>query len=95
MVLPTGQTPLSLLFWNRQSIEARSGGCYDGAILEISTNAGGTWTQVSNADLLVGQYQGRSVLHSAIRWLASTRGAVIRRLGSVMSSVLTPMLDRP
>lgn len=58
MALPTGQTPLTLLFWNRQSIEDRSGGCYDGAILEISTNAGSTWTQISNAELLVGQYQG-------------------------------------
>ncbi len=58
MVLPTGQTPLSLLFWNRQSIESRSGGCFDGAILEISTNAGTSWTQITNADLLVGQYQG-------------------------------------
>ncbi len=58
VVLPTGQTPLSLLFWNRQLIEDRSGGCYDGAILEISTDGGTVWTQVTNADLLVGQYQG-------------------------------------
>ncbi|HET9032574.1 MAG TPA: S8 family serine peptidase [Dokdonella sp.] len=58
MVLPTGQTPLSLLFWNRQLIEDRSGGCFDGAILEISTDSGSSWTQITNADLLVGQYQG-------------------------------------
>ncbi len=58
MVLPTGQTPLSLLFWNRQSIEDRTGGCYDGAILEVSTDGGSAWSQVTNADLLVGQYHG-------------------------------------
>ncbi|MEP6880612.1 MAG: hypothetical protein ABI866_01400, partial [Dokdonella sp.] len=58
MSLPAGQTPLSLLFWNRQLIESRTGGCYDGAILEISTNDGVLWTQVTNADLLVGQYHG-------------------------------------
>ena len=58
IVLPSGQTPLSLLFWNHQTIEDRTGGCYDGALLEVSTNAGSSWTQMSGAQLLVGPYTG-------------------------------------
>lgn len=58
IVLPAAQAPLSLLFWNHQTLEDRTGGCYDGALLEISTNAGDTWTQMSGAQLQVGPYSG-------------------------------------
>ena len=58
VALPTERAPLNLMFWNHQTIEDRSGGCYDGAILEISTNAGTTWTQMGGAQLLVGPYHG-------------------------------------
>ena len=33
-------------------------GCYDGGILEVSTDGGATWTQVSNANLLTDPYDG-------------------------------------
>lgn len=57
--LPTGQLPLSLLFWNHQTLEDQSASaCFDGAILEITTDGGATWTQVPNANLQVGQYKG-------------------------------------
>jgi hypothetical protein len=58
IALPTGQLPLNLLFWNHQTFEDRAGGCYDGTILEISSNDGSTWTQVTPAQLQVGPYTG-------------------------------------
>ena len=59
MTLPTGQSPLALLFWNHQTIEDTSAtACYDGALLQISTNNGSTWTQVPDALLQVGPYNG-------------------------------------
>ena len=36
-------TPLTLRFQNRQQIEGAGGGCFDGAVLEISTNDGASW----------------------------------------------------
>ncbi len=58
VALPAGQNPVVLKFWHAPNLESRSGGCYDGGILEISTNGGATWTQVPNTDLLVGGYTG-------------------------------------
>jgi serine protease AprX len=59
VVLPSGQGPLSLQFWSRQTIESNGAtGCFDGAILEISTNGGSTWTQLGGAALLVDPYDG-------------------------------------
>jgi uncharacterized repeat protein (TIGR01451 family) len=57
--LPTGQSPLTLQFWNYQHIEHRfAGGCYDGGILEISTDSGGNWTWIPNSSLLTDPYDG-------------------------------------
>ncbi|HRE03309.1 MAG TPA: S8 family serine peptidase, partial [Ilumatobacteraceae bacterium] len=59
VTLPTGQNPLALLFWNHQTIEDSSAtACFDGAMLQISTNDGASWTQVPDALLQVGPYQG-------------------------------------
>ncbi|PWB70335.1 MAG: hypothetical protein C3F15_13955, partial [Holophagae bacterium] len=44
---PADQAPITLQFWNYQSIEDSSGGCYDGGILEISTSGGTTWVQLT------------------------------------------------
>ena len=59
IALPSGQLPLTLQFWTKRDIE-QSGAtsCYDGAILEASTNAGATWTQVNSAALLTDPYTG-------------------------------------
>ncbi|MEW5989130.1 MAG: S8 family serine peptidase, partial [Chloroflexota bacterium] len=58
VALPSGQGPLTLQFWNYQAIEDISGGgCYDGAILEISTDGGGNWTQLES-ELLTDPYDG-------------------------------------
>ena len=59
VVLPTGQNPLVLKFWHVPNLEPSGAtACFDGGILEVSTNGGGTWTQVLAADLLVGPYKG-------------------------------------
>lgn len=58
VALPTGENPLTMSFWNYQHMETRTGGCYDGGILEISTDGGSTWTQVPNANLQTDPYDG-------------------------------------
>ncbi|HKQ61972.1 MAG TPA: S8 family serine peptidase, partial [Candidatus Polarisedimenticolaceae bacterium] len=56
--LPSGLAPLTLQFYNWQQMERRTGGCYDGGILEISTSGpGGPWTQLE-AQLLTDPYDG-------------------------------------
>ena len=46
------------LVWNHQTMESRTGGCYDGGILEISDNGGATWTQIVAPNLLTDPYDG-------------------------------------
>ncbi len=58
IALPTNASPLTLQFWSHQTIEDRIGGCYDGALLEISSNGGANWNQVQGSKLLIGPYQG-------------------------------------
>jgi len=55
--LPSGQAPLTFAFWDYQRLENRSGGCYDGGILEISTDGGQTWLQLED-QLLTNPYDG-------------------------------------
>lgn len=56
--LPAGASPLTLQFWNYQSLEDYSNGCYDGALLEISQDGGLTWTQLQNQVMLTDPYDG-------------------------------------
>ena len=59
VVLPASMTALALKFWNHQTIEHRAaGGCYDGGVLEITTNGGGAWTRLE-AELLTDPYDGQ------------------------------------
>jgi len=58
VALPAGQNPVVLKFWNWQHMETRTGGCYDGGILEVSNNGGTTWTQVVSPSLLTDPYDG-------------------------------------
>ena len=55
--LPNDHFPLSLQFWNWQRMEGYTGGCWDGATVEISTNGGMSWTQL-NSELLSDPYDG-------------------------------------
>ncbi len=56
IVLPTGESPLTLQFWNWQEIEDRASGCFDGGLLEISVD-GGPWTPVTTG-LITDPYDG-------------------------------------
>ncbi|HSM50641.1 MAG TPA: hypothetical protein VLA75_04495, partial [Thermoanaerobaculia bacterium] len=58
VVLPTGQGPLTFQFWNHHTIEYRTGGFYDGGILEHSTKCVGTWTQIVAPAPLTDPYDG-------------------------------------
>jgi len=55
--LPTGEDPLSLSFWHRWTFDSASA-CNDGGVLEISTNNGETWVQVSSSYILTNPYTG-------------------------------------
>jgi len=59
VLLPTDYTQLTMQFYNEQDFEdpAGSGGCWDGGILEISTDGGGSWTQL-DSELLTDPYDG-------------------------------------
>ena len=50
--------PVTLKFWQWFQIEANVSSCYDGAILEISTNGGQSWTQIPDSLLLTSSYAG-------------------------------------
>lgn len=58
VALPAGQNPVVLKFWNWQHMETRTGGCFDGGILEVSNNGGASWTQVVSPSLLTDPYDG-------------------------------------
>jgi hypothetical protein len=59
VALPTGEDPVVIKFWHVPDLEpSGSTACYDGGILEVSTDGGSTWTQVAAADILVGPYTG-------------------------------------
>ncbi len=58
ILLPSGQDPITLQFWNYQHMETRPTGCFDGGILEVSNDGGTIWSQVPNAELLTDPYDG-------------------------------------
>ncbi len=58
VAIPTGQSPVTLQFWNHQTLEDSSSGCFDGGLVEVSTDGGSTWTQIPDANLLTDPYDG-------------------------------------
>lgn len=56
--LPAGQNPITLGFWSHQWLENRIGGCYDGAMIELSRDGGTNWLPLPPARVLVGGYDG-------------------------------------
>lgn len=58
IALPAGQTNPVLIYQSHQILEDKTAGCYDGGILETSTDNGTTWTQVPGASLLTDPYNG-------------------------------------
>lgn len=58
ITLPVDELPISLSYWNFQQIERDNATqCWDGAILEITTDGGTTWTQLDE-ELLSDPYDG-------------------------------------
>jgi subtilisin family serine protease len=57
VTLPVGSGPLTLRYWDYQYLQNRSGGCYDGGILEVSADSGASWTQLET-ELLTNPYDG-------------------------------------
>jgi endonuclease YncB( thermonuclease family) len=59
VALPSGQNPVVIKFWHAPDLEPQGDSeCYDGGILEVSTNGGASWTPLPNSSLLVGPYTG-------------------------------------
>ena len=70
ITLPSGtESPITLSFWNFQNIEANTGAgqdaCWDGGILEISTDGGANFTQIPNTSLLTDGYNGNVTVNPA------------------------------
>ncbi len=58
VAIPAGQGPVALVYWNHQTMESNGPtGCYDAGNLEVSTNGGTTWTQITTG-LLTDPYDG-------------------------------------
>lgn len=59
LAIPSGLSNLTFRFFSYQDLEANPpSNCWDGGILEVSTNGGTNFTQVGNADLLTDPYDG-------------------------------------
>ncbi len=56
IALPVVGSALSLKFWNYQSVESSSSGCWDAGVLEISTD-GAVWTRIES-ELQTDPYDG-------------------------------------
>lgn len=57
--LPSGEQPVTLQFYNHQTLEDDApDACWDGGVLEITTDGGNNWIQVTNADLMTDPYDG-------------------------------------
>ncbi|HJU39802.1 MAG TPA: hypothetical protein VJ724_09530, partial [Tahibacter sp.] len=59
IALPSGQSPLTLSFRSAVSLERRDATrCWDGGMLDISSDGGTTWNPVTAAQLLYDTYSG-------------------------------------
>lgn len=58
IVLPTGQDPVSLIFQSDQTLEDRTGGCWDGGFIEVSTDGGTNFTALPGTAMLTDPYDG-------------------------------------
>jgi hypothetical protein len=58
VVLPATGSALTLQFWNWQTMESSFSGCWDGGVVEISTDGGATWTQLPTTVMLTDPYDG-------------------------------------
>jgi hypothetical protein len=90
VVLPSGENPVVLKFWHLPNLEnSGTTACFDGGILEVSSDGGTTWTQVPPANLLVGGYTGavsssfQNPLAGLQAWCGPTTQAYIQTIADV------------
>ncbi|UXI69850.1 S8 family serine peptidase [Tahibacter amnicola] len=57
IALPAGENPVTLQFQSDQTLESRSGGCWDGGFIEVSTD-GTTFTAVPGSAMLTDPLNG-------------------------------------
>jgi len=55
---PLNHSPITLQYQNHQTLEDTTPNCWDGGILEISTDGGKTWNYVPNEKMLTDEYNG-------------------------------------
>ena len=70
IVLPSiAQSPITLSYWNFQSMEANTGtgddACWDGSFIEISTDGGNTFNPIDGANLFTDPYNGKITVNAA------------------------------
>ncbi len=70
ITLPSAaEVPIAMAYWNFQSMEANNGtnpdACWDGGLLEVSTDGGATFTQIPGTDLLRDPYNGNITNNAA------------------------------
>ena len=56
--IPAGQQPATLSYFTYYNIEDAESGCWDGGLLEISTDGGSSWLQLQNDVMLSNPYTG-------------------------------------
>ncbi len=70
VIPPLSQAPITLSYWNFQNIEANTGAgldaCWDAGLLEVSTDAGVSFTQIPDEQLLTDPYNGTVTAQGAI-----------------------------
>ena len=47
VTLPADGLPITMQHWSYQDIQSSGAGCYDGGVVEISTNGGASWTPLT------------------------------------------------
>ena len=58
IALPAGHHNITLQYQNHQTIEDNAPNCWDGGILEISTDGGSNWTYLDDSKMLTDNYTG-------------------------------------
>jgi len=56
--LPAAVSPLTLQYYGKRDMEDGGSACYDGGLLEYTTDGGANWQQVDGARLLTNPYTG-------------------------------------
>ena len=55
--IPGSASPVNLLFWTRHDIEPNGANCYDGGVVEISTDGGSNWQRLES-EIEIEAYDG-------------------------------------